>query len=343
MDRIIIGSTRKNAGKTGMIIGLAQANGRPFGYVKPLGDRMFYRKKRLWDYDSALMVNIFNLDRDPEDLSIGFDHAKIRYMYNEETIKDRLSNLVTSSGGGDSIVYVESGQDLTCGASVNLDALSVARYTEGKLVIVVSGDDDVIMDDLTFMTRHIDYSSVDFRGVIVNKVKDPDEFRYTYYDSIERMGIGVIGLVPHKKELSHMSVSTLVERLFVKVLAGEEGLGNVIQNIFIAAESHKGADMDPHFKRKNKLIITSGDRSDIIVAALESDTACVLLANNVIPSPAIISKASEMNIPLLLAPDDIYQVIRQVDSMDIVVAQNERNKIEMLKRLVAEHLDMEKI
>jgi BioD-like phosphotransacetylase family protein len=343
MDTLIIGSTRKNAGKTSVIIGLAQAKGGRFGYVKPLGDRLFYRKKRLWDYDSSLMVNIFNLDRDPEDLSIGFDHAKIRYMYDEQTIRDRLSDLIENSSGGESIVYVEGGQDLTCGASVNLDAVSVARYTGGKLVIVVSGDDDMIMDDLSFVKRHVDLSPVDFMGVIVNKVKDPDDFRDTYYDSIEQMGINVIGIMPYKRELSYMSVSTLVERIFVKVLAGEGGLGNVIQNIFIGAESGKSADMDPRFKRENKLIITSGDRSDIIVAALESDTACILLSNNIVPSPAIISKASELNVPLLLVPDDTYQVTRQIDSMDIVVAKNETDKINMLKRLVAENLDMEKL
>jgi BioD-like phosphotransacetylase family protein len=101
--------------------------------------------------------------------------------------------------------------------------------------------------------------------------------------------------------------------------------------------------MDPRFKRENKLIITSGDRSDIIVAALESDTACILLSNNIVPSPAIISKASELNVPLLLVPDDTYQVTRQIDSMDIVVAKNETDKINMLKLLVAENLDMEKL
>ncbi|MBN2254675.1 MAG: AAA family ATPase [Deltaproteobacteria bacterium] len=343
MDTLIIGSTRKNAGKTGVIIGLAQVKGGRFGYVKPLGDRLFYRKKRLWDYDSSLMVNIFNLDRDPEDLSIGFDHAKIRYMYDEQTIRDRLSDLIENSSGGESIVYVEGAQDLTCGASVNLDAVSVARYTGGKLVIVVSGDDDMIMDDLSFVKRHVDLSPVDFRGVIVNKVKDPDDFRNTYSDSIEQMGIDVIGIMPYKRELSYMSVSTLVERIFVKVLAGEGGLGNVIQNIFIGAESGKSADMDPRFKRENKLVITSGDRSDMIVAALESDTACILLSNNIVPSPAIISKASELNVPLLLVPDDTYQVTRQIDSMDIVVAKNETDKINMLKLLVAENLDMEKL
>lgn len=343
MDKLIIASTRKNAGKTGVIIGMAKAKGEKFGYVKPFGDRLFYRKKRLWDYDSALIVNIFNLDRDPEDLSIGFDHAKIRYMYDDQTIGERLTDLMTKFEGEENLVFVEGGQGLTYGASVNLDALSLARYLKGKLLVVVSGDDEIIMDDLSFVKRYVDLSPVDFRGVILNKVKDPDDFRNTYLESIEKMGIDVLGIIPYKRELTHMSVSTLVERMFVKVIAGEGGLGNVIQNIFIGAMSGTTAQMDPLFKRENKLIITSGDRSELLVAALESDTACVILTNNIVPSPAIISKASELKVPLLLMSDDTYQVARQIDSMDIVVAKNETDKIDLLETLVTENVDVERI
>ena len=343
MDKLIIASTRRNAGKTGVIIGMAKAMGEKFGYVKPFGDRLFYRKKRLWDYDSALIVNIFNLDGDPEEMSIGYDHAKIRYMYDEQTIRERLSNLIMNLKGGEDIVFVEAGQNLTYGASVNLDAVSLARHMDGKLVIVLSGDDEMIMDDLSFAKRYVDLSSVDFRGVILNKVKDPDDFRNTYGDSIERMGIDVIGIIPYKRELTHMTVNTLVERMFVKVIAGDGGLGNVIHNIFIGAMSGTTAQMDPLFKRENKLIITGGDRSELIVAALESDTACVILTNNIVPSPAIISKASELNVPLLLVSDDTYQVALQIDSMDIVVAKNETDKIDLLATLVAENVDVGKI
>ena len=343
MNKIIIASTRKNAGKTGVIIGMARAMQGKFGYVKPFGDRLFYRKKRLWDHDSALIINIFNLERDPEGLSIGFDHAKIKYMYDENTIRERLSDLVVQSGGDENIVFIEGGRDLTYGASVNLDAVSVARHTNGKLVIVVSGDDEMIMDDLSFIRRYVDLSSVDLRGVILNKVKDPDDFKNTYLDGIERMGIDVIGIIPYTRELIHMSVGTLVERIFVKVIAGEGGMDNVIHNIFIGAMSGTTAQMDPLFKRGNKLIITSGDRSDMILTALESDTACVILTNNIVPSPAIISRASELNVPLLLVSDDTYQVARQLDSMDIVVAKNETGKIHMLGNLVAENVDIQKI
>ena len=50
MKNIIIGSVDENAGKTSLIVGLGRAiSGKKFGYLKPFGDRLLYRKKRLWD------------------------------------------------------------------------------------------------------------------------------------------------------------------------------------------------------------------------------------------------------------------------------------------------------
>jgi BioD-like phosphotransacetylase family protein len=63
MKNIIIGSISENAGKTSFIVGLGKTLGQKFAYLKPFGDRLIYRKKRLWDYDSALVTKIFGLDQ----------------------------------------------------------------------------------------------------------------------------------------------------------------------------------------------------------------------------------------------------------------------------------------
>ncbi len=62
MKNLIIGSMDPNSGKTSLIVGLGKAiAGKKFGYLKPFGDRLLYRKKRLWDQDTALIANIFGL------------------------------------------------------------------------------------------------------------------------------------------------------------------------------------------------------------------------------------------------------------------------------------------
>ena len=75
MNKYVITSMHASAGKTSLIIGLAKALGGNVGYIKPFGERLIYHKKRLWDYDAALIANIFQMDDDPEEMSIGFHHA----------------------------------------------------------------------------------------------------------------------------------------------------------------------------------------------------------------------------------------------------------------------------
>jgi BioD-like phosphotransacetylase family protein len=40
MRRLVFASMREAAGKTSVIVGLGRALGRPFGYMKPFGDRL---------------------------------------------------------------------------------------------------------------------------------------------------------------------------------------------------------------------------------------------------------------------------------------------------------------
>ncbi|MDY0045255.1 MAG: AAA family ATPase, partial [Syntrophales bacterium] len=85
MHKTVVASIRKNAGKTSLIVGLAKCLEKEFLYLKPYGDKLYYRKKLLWDYDAALITSIFDLSRNPENMSIGFDHSKVRYKYDEKT------------------------------------------------------------------------------------------------------------------------------------------------------------------------------------------------------------------------------------------------------------------
>ncbi|HOX94702.1 MAG TPA: AAA family ATPase, partial [Syntrophales bacterium] len=85
MKKLIVASVHENAGKTSIIVGLCKVLNRKFGYLKPFGYRILYRKKRLWDYDAALMTNLFGLDESPSDMSIGFQHSKMSFMLDEVT------------------------------------------------------------------------------------------------------------------------------------------------------------------------------------------------------------------------------------------------------------------
>jgi hypothetical protein len=343
MEKVIIASMRKSAGKTSAIVGIAGAAKKKFAYIKPFGERMLYRKKRLWDYDSSLITALFGLKEDPVDMSIGFDHSKLRYMYDEEGTKQKLLETIGRAGSDREILFIEGGRDLSYGISVHLDTLSLAKYTGAKLFIVVSGDGDSILDDLFFLKRHVNMGGVNLNGVILNKVQNLDEFQTTHLPVIQKMDIPVVGVLPYQSELTHFTVSYLAERLFAKVLCGEGGLTRVVKNIVIGAWSANVFLQNPLFKKENKLVITGGDRTDMILASLESDTSGIILTNNILPPSNIISKASERNIPLLMVFSDTYQTAKQIESLEPLLTKEDSDKVELLKGLFQKHVNLKEI
>ncbi len=343
MDTIIIASLKDGVGKTSMIVGLGKALKKDFGYLKPFGERVLYRKKRLLDYDSALIRNLFDLDEDPEDMSIGFDHSKLRYMYNESTIIKKLEEMKSAIDPKKNLLIIEAGKDMMYGSSVNLDAFSISRYTRGSLIFVISGDDDSIIDDLTFIKDHLNMPGLNFKGVIINKVKDVEDFMDIYSEKIENLGINVLGMIPFQKDLTYLSIGYISDFLFAKVLAGEENFSNKVKEIYIGAMSGDAALKNPLFSKENKLIITSGDREDMCLAAIESETAGIILTNNILPSSKIISQAEKRGIPLLLVPGDTFHTAKQVDDMEHLITKDDNEKVDLLERLVAENIDMDAI
>jgi len=343
MDKVVIASMRKGAGKTSTIVGIAGALNRKMAYIKPFGDRMLYRKKRLWDYDSALISSLFGLKEDPVDMSIGFDHSKLRYMYDEEGTQKKLLEIIGSIGSDKETLFIEGGGDLAYGISVHLDTLSLVKYTGSKLFIVASGEEDTIIDDLLFLKRHVDLAGVKLAGVIINKVQHLDEFQSTHLPAIEKEGIRVVWVLPFQSELTYFSVYSLSERLFAKVITGEGGLKRVVKNIIIGAWSANVFLQNPLFKKENKLVITGGDRTDMILASLESDTSGIILTNNILPPSNIISKASERNIPLLMVFADTYQTARQIENLEPLLTKDDAEKVDLLHQLAKKHLNLNEI
>jgi hypothetical protein len=343
MDKVVIASIRKSAGKTSSIVGIAGALNKKIAYIKPFGERMLYRKKRLWDYDSSLITSIFGLKEDPVDMSIGFDHSKLRYMYDAEGTRQKLLETIAHISMDKDILFVEGGRDLSYGISVNLDPISLAKYLESKLFVVVSGDEDSILDDLLFFKRHGKLEGVKLGGVIINKVQNLDDFQNIQLPVIQQMELPVAGVIPFRNELNYFSVYYLADRLFAKVITGEGGLRKIVKNIIIGAWSANVFLQNPVFKKENKLVITGGDRTDMILASLDSDTAGIILTNNILPPSNIISKASERNIPLLMVFSDTYQTAKQIENLEPLLTKDDSEKVELLKQLVIQHVKLDMI
>jgi BioD-like phosphotransacetylase family protein len=340
MKKLIVASVHENAGKTSFLVGLCKVLNRKFGYMKPFGYRILYRKKRLWDYDAALMTNLFGLEESPSDMSIGFHHSKMSFMLDEETARDRLHEITEQIGKNRDAIFLEAGKDLVYGASVNLDALSLVKYADADLVLVVSGDEYAIMDEIAFTGRYIDIQEPRFKGVVINKIPNLDDFRDIHLPQIQKMGIRVLGTIPYRQELTSLSLNYLVEQIFAKTLAGEDDLDRAVGGLYVETVCSSDVMKDPLFKQENKLVITSGNSADVIVAALESGSAGIIVADNIVPPDNLIAMAQERHIPLLLVPSSVHALTKQIEGLDPLLTPRDENKIALLADLVRTHVDL---
>jgi BioD-like phosphotransacetylase family protein len=342
MEKIVVTSMWPSAGKTTAIIGIAKALNLKFGYMKPFGERLLYRKKRLWDYDAALIAGIFGLEENAEDMSIGFHHPKLLYMLDEETTGKRLLQQLAHIGEKKDFVFIEAAKDITYGTSVYLDALSLAKYLDARLLVIAAGEGSAV-DGITFLHKRIRMEEVNLLGVIFNKVTNVAEFTDYYTPKIKKLNMNVLGIIPYNQELPFFSVRYVVDRLLAKVIAGETCLHRLVKNIFVGSASPSALSKHPGFEAGDKMVITSGDRADMILAALDSHSAAVVLTNNILPPANLVAKAEEMGIPLLLVPFDTYQVAKQMDNLEPLPTKDDQDKIALVERMITTHVNLNEL
>jgi BioD-like phosphotransacetylase family protein len=111
-----------------------------------------------------------------------------------------------------------------------------------------------------------------------------------------------------------------------------------------------GAHNAMDFFKPGVLLITPGDREDIVLAACTSlDTqsdkrmAGIVLTGNLQPSPAVLKIIRVMPIPVFLVKQDSYEVASKVHDLTVKTRPSDAEKISLIRDLIANNVDLEKI
>ncbi len=341
MKNLIISSTEEEAGKTTVGLGIALSSPERYNYFKPFGDRPIYKKKRLIDYDAKLFKNTLKLEEEYEKFCIGFDHSKIKYAYDKETIRDILVERIEDLSSTRESVIVETGYDWRFGSSVSLDPASLYEMIEGEVIIVAPGSRTKIVDDLTASARYFNALGIPVKGAVLNKVDSVEDIENFALPDLEDLGMNVLGIIPYIDDLDLTRVSLVNDMLSGKVLAGESGLDNIVEHVFVGALSVNEMVRNPLFHKARKLMVTGGDRSDVILASLDDNTSGIVLTNDIIPPSNIISKADRAGIPLIVVPLDTYEAAQRIERMDTITTIEDDFKIQKIKDMVGPRIKID--
>ena len=347
MKPLYIGSVRPYSGKSLVAIGVAShymKKKKKVGFYKPVGT-IPTKVRGVWTEEDAVMTSeIVGQDVPLERIcSVVLTPDLVNQAYKGKAadhlpqvrkdfrfIKNKCEFLV-----------VEGAQDLFVGAMIGLPAFRLVRLLKARLIVVNRFESDLDADTI-LAVKH--YLKDDFAGVIFNNVprQKMDYLDRLVTPMLRKNGVEVFGNIPRDKVLSSVTVREIAEMLGAEVLCGQDAMDRAGDRFFIGAMNLEQSYQ--YFKKnKNKIVIVGGDRADVQLAALETDTVAVVLTGGMVPNDIILAKADEVGIPLLRARGHTYDV---VDRLETALGQLRLDNTKKVKRgieLVAKKVDFKKL
>ncbi len=131
---------------------------------------------------------------------------------------------------------------------------------------------------------------------------DPENIEAVARD-LTNGGLRPLALVPEDVTLSSPSVSEIGKTLGASVLYAAENIDDVVEDVLIGPVYADPAR--PLFRRyAHKAILAPFNKTDLHLAAIETEAACLVITGGQDPSPYIIDRAHHGNTTLLLSAKD---------------------------------------
>ena len=267
-------------------------------------------------------VNTGNLEIWPSNYGTGFGLPDIGGSSSAFDFNDNGGNS-TSIGHG-------SFQTHNWGAQQVLFSISHCGSRDNDLGVGIGNDPNPPADKTTAYDYTWTYNAglFDIRDlyVFVRTAANPDDIGRLLADADVNLAAGaVLDLNASTQTVRTVTGSV---RLLIMVMVGG-----------MTAESA----MKEMRRLNRKAMITGGDRSDMLLAALSTDTSCLILTGGLYPDNHVLAKAEELQVPVLLvghgtqvAADMFENLIARIDPSDTA-------KVDMVAEMVRRHVDLTKV
>jgi BioD-like phosphotransacetylase family protein len=352
---LLIGSCEPFSGKSALVLGLArQLMQRGIGvrFGKPLAaadaDRdgvadTLTAADDLIDHDVRFVGRILGL-RDDQLISAVHRHSagrSQRRLLDAELsagpgLEALRQQLVAASPG---LTLLEGPGSLSEGLLYGLSLVQVARGLQAPVVLVHPWNDSDSIDPLLQAREQLGdlLAGVVLNGVVPEQVAG---LQQELVPALERLGLPVLGVMPRSPLLRSVTVEELSRRLNAEVLCCRDRLDLLVETLSIGAMNVNSA-MEFFRRRRNMAVVTGADRTDIQLAALEASTQCLILTGAGDPLPQLISRAEELEVPLLKVEHDTLTTVEVIENTFGHVRLQESVKATYAFRLVEEHCDFE--
>ncbi len=357
--RLFVAATRMNDGKTTACLGLFAALQSLYprvGFIKPVGQRFVQVQGLQVDEDSFLLDTIYNVRVPIESMSPVTIDATFtrRYLKNPgqllPELKDKICRAFDRVSWEKDFTLIEGTGHAGVGSVFDLSNSSVAKLLKAPVILVCPGGIGRPIDEIALNKALFDKAGVEVIGAILNKVERDkmDTVREYAGLGLQRLGVPLLGVLPVEKMLSAPNLTQIAEDINGQWLNGRKGGAQQrVHRVIVGAMTAKGI---VDYLTPGTLIITPGDRDDIILAAVSSarlsggsTIAGLILTNDIQPHPKLAELLAQTDIPVIAAAGESYTVTSTINRMTVKTQPQDTDKIPIIKNLITSHVDLESL
>ena len=354
--RVFIAATRQNDGKTTASLGLIAALQESYprvGYIKPVGQRFVEIEEQKIDEDSVLMDSVYRMncplvDMSPIAVEPDFTRKYLQSSNNDALVR-KIQKAFDRVAWEKDFGLCEGSGHAGVGSVFDLSNAQVAKTLGAKVIIVTQGGIGKPIDEVALNQALFEKEGVEIIGVIINKVLE-DKLEYITdfaRRGLRRKGLELLGVIPHKDILSQPTLGLLVEELRAEPLNQTRQMQNLVDDVVVGAMSVNNAKT---FFKRGVLLITPGDREDLIYAAAASlnspeaeNMAGIILTGNLRPHDDVLKIIRDLPCPVLAVAADSYKVASKVHDLIVKTRPADTEKISLIRDLIAKNVNVKKI
>lgn len=349
---IFIASAEPFSGKSIIALGLVNmllGKAQKIGYFKPV---INHDPKEKRDVHIQTIIEHFGLP-------VNFEDA---YAF---TRQDAMKHLESESQGEmiDTIITkfkkLEENYDFTIlegsdyegeGAAFEFESnVRIAKNLNAPVILVVSGEKKntaQVINDVLNLLRNFEAREIQVLAIVANKIEPEqlDDVRQLLKNQLPADTI--LAVIPADKGLQSPTIKDIYEKLGGKLLFGEESLSNQVDN-FVT-----GAMTVPNFLnhiKENVLIVTPGDRGDIIIGSLQAGlstsypkVAGIVLTAGSEPEEPIVRLIEGLQnvVPIISVKTGTFQTITEIAAVKPRITSDNVKKIQLAIDTFNKYIDV---
>ena len=338
MRTYFVAATQPNVGLTSVSLGLLRAlqrRGLKVAFVKPI-------TKLTPDSEPSVLFarNICKVATTPDPLPMGLVTQYVTDGKTDDLLEDIVS-LVMSASKGDDVLVVEGIHADPSRAFIPRLSGDIARSLQADVVLVASGADADGIAQTQHMIAQVSRAGRTVVGVIFNRVA-PGFDQAAVSDQLG--GVPIWGAIENNPALATPRTIDIARHLGAEVMIEGQIATRRVRDTVLAARSVSEviARLTP-----GALVISAGDRDDIILAIALAESNGIELAGLVLTHHSFISQRIERfgsrafngGLPVIRTNGDSYETAARISRLPLAVPPDDLSRMDKVIDNMAEQLD----